>query len=181
MTRNDIIERLIGCKDQDETVTGSYNAERKYIEWLIEKRKQETARVQAADISEIREDEAFFDEIESLYENGYRRFDFAETCVTKDTVICLNYKEHYKISERKTVEYDDDIYALIERPERVTRNLYAAHAFRLGDDIGNRRDVPMYNMAWDIEDEYDNPPYILEDPVYVQDLHQDYNILKGGF
>lgn len=181
MNIDTIIKNFIGSTSEENTATGSYKAEAKYIKWLFSERKKEDARYYATDISEIMEDKDFINEILDLYLKKYRIYDFAELCVTKDTEICLKYNKHYKISDRTIVEYENDLYALIEEPEQVTRDLYSAHAFRLGDDIDMRRLVPVYNLAWEIDDEDDNPPYILEDILYVQNLHEDYNIWKGSY
>ena len=181
MNLNKIIENFLKDTLEEQTKTGSYEAERKYLLWLFSERKKEDARYYAIDISKIAEDNSFVKEVFDLYTKKYRIYDFSEICVTKHTEICLHYDKHCKISDCTFVEYDDSIYALIEKPKQVTNDLYSAHAFKLSDDINMRRLVPMYNMAWEIDDEEDNPPYIIDDPIYVQDLQQEYDIWKGTY
>lgn len=173
-----IAKDFIGDTPEYLIKTGSFAAEHKYIEWLLHERRAELASIKAVHIDNIPMDDAFIAGVYDLYLKGYRKYDFCEICVTKDTVVRLKDRS-YKISDLTLVEYNDNQYALIEQPEQVTNDLYAAHAFRLGDNIASRHYVNTYNLAWEIEDEDDNPPYILEDPVYAQDLKEQFDIWKG--
>ena len=114
-----------------------------------------------------------------MFRKKYKHLTFSEEYLTNYTTVRINYDKNFLIKNLEHIEYDNEIYVLIEKPEKVTDDLYSAHAFKLGDEIEREIYVPLYNIAWEnTEDE--NEPYDIEDVLYVQNLEQNYNINKGS-
>ena len=145
----------------EEPIMGSLNADKKYANWIFENYVFSP------------------DEVYCLFKKKYKYLSFSEKYLTDYTRICINYDKYFLIRDLEHIEYNNDIYVLIEEPEKVTNDLYSAHAFKLGDEIEEEIYVPLYNIAWENTEDEDEP-YDIEDVLYVQDLEENYNILKGS-
>ena len=161
MTIQDIETLIDNHIFSKEPIMGSLNADKKYANWIFENYVFSS------------------DEVYCLFRKKYKHLNFSEKYLTNYTRICVNYDKYFLLKDLEHIEYDNDIYVLIEKPEKVTDDLYSAHAFKLGDEIEDEIYVPLYNIAWEnTEDEEE--PYDIEDVLYVQDLKENYNIIKGS-
>lgn len=161
MTIQDIEMLIDNHIFSEEPIMGSLNADKKYANWIFENYVFSS------------------DEVYCLFRKKYKYLGFSEQYLTNYTTVRINYDKNFLIKNLEHIEYDNEIYVLIEKPEKVTDDLYSAHAFKLGDEIENETYVPLYNIAWEnTEDEDDD--ILIEDVLYVQNLEQNYNINKGS-
>ena len=161
---SEICDNFIGRSAENETTTGSYRREHKYIEYLIR--------------TELGDDPSEED-LNALWQRycsgDYRLDEFNEDfpVVTMETVK----------NPAGTVEYEGETYILLhdaERGEHYTAagepiDSYDATAVLLGDDIDVLGNCPLYMVVWKVDDDYD--PESAADPC---DWDEPYEVYLSG-
>lgn len=74
-------------------------------------------------------------------------------------------------------EDNGNIYGLVSPITHATRDIWSAHAVRLGDEITGHYSTPLYSITWEAEELEDIEPEYYEN---IQDLHDTYNIINGN-
>ena len=99
-----------------------------------------------------------------------------DNIVDKFTFICTADGKTPMFKNLPAIEHEGRVYGLVSPITHASRNIYSAHAVRLGDGIIGNHLVPCYNIAW----ETDSPEDIqLDDYEYVQDLGSGYDVIRG--
>ena len=99
-----------------------------------------------------------------------------EKTITNLTFILTETGLDAMFQDLTTIKHDGHIYGLIGPITHAVRNIYSAHAVRLGDEIAGIRLVPLYTIEWDAESEEDIDPDCFDE---LYPLNTSYDIING--
>lgn len=98
-----------------------------------------------------------------------------DTIIHNETFICTEAGKDVMFKDLTTLEHEGRVYGLVSHPTHAIRNIYSAHAVRLGDELCGRL-VPCYAVSWIADDPKDIDLDYYEN---VQYLNDSFDIIRG--
>lgn len=99
-----------------------------------------------------------------------------DTTIYNETFICTEAGKDVMFKDLTTLEHEGRVYGLVSHPTHAIRNIYSAHAVRLGDEISVGRFAPCYTVEWDAESVRD---INLDEFEEIYPLNDGYDIIRG--